>query len=208
MRLGGALLSRVLSRSCIPLVIEVTAPLSRRVEPPFSSDGRGVAATLAGSPTSGGGMKLEALRRLAGSGLALELEAVGQGDRLSADDGWSKQSREKARGPNGRTRRIAEQVDERRGCGRQNAGAEVVFVGDALVVEREDVGKIGEPLDHHDGEVDHRGIGVDAAAGVPGGERDLGRERGQQGRAEAVEVARAKDNLLQAGKIRDGGWSG
>ena len=32
------------------------------------------------------------------------------------------------------------------------------------------------------------------------------RERGQQGGAEGVEVARAKDNLLQAGEVGYRGW--
>ena len=142
------------------------------------------------------GRQFEDLRRLARRGLALELQTLRQHRTLSGGD----QRGQAAGGTDRRARPIAQQGDQVRNALRQIRGAQVVLVGDALVVERENVGDVGEPFRDHHGK-------VAGAVGAPDrhaivGQRHLAIERRQHG---AAEIGVAADPVADMRELRQVG---
>ena len=80
-------------------------------------------------------------------------------------------------GADRRARLVAEQRDEAGDAVRELRGAQVALVGDALVVEGEDVGEIGPPLEHLQAEVAGRRAASRAALARPASGRSSARRK-------------------------------
>ena len=157
----------------------------------------------------GRGREFKGLRRGAGAWLALELEAPRQGHRLARQDAGRNQRRQHSRSADRGTRPVAQQLNQLRGRLRQSGGAQIVLIGNPLVVEGENVGQVSPPLHHHHRQIGDRWIGV--RGGPPGVERLLhrrlarrGGQRRQERAAKVVEAAGAEGDPRESGKIRDG----
>ena len=131
-----------------------------------------------------------------GAGFALHLHALGQGDRNPR--AGRQQPRQRHLRAERWPRAVAQQLDQMVHALGQDRGAEVGLIGDPLVVEAEDVGEVGPPLDHL-----HREVPLGAR--LPAGELGLARRRPQQLVAERQIVADAVIDRGQIGWIADHG---
>ena len=179
------------SKSWSPLLAAVTAPFTRTLAP--SATKRlpvvtGSAAIASGSAIRVAVPSFEDLRLIAGTGLALNGKSLREGERFGAAHG----GRHDPGGADARTGTIAENTYQIADALGQIRRQEVILVGDALVIESENVGEIGPPLDHLHGQVALR-------AGPPVHQFGFAGPAQQQGTAEAYEIAYA---IQDAGLFR------
>ena len=97
--------------------------------------------------------EFEYLGLLTGPRLALDLQPLRQRRRLRSVH----QGRQRARGADCRPGTVAEKLNQAVGAFRPVSGAEIGLVRDALAIERQDVGEIGPPFHHLQGEVPRSG---------------------------------------------------
>ena len=153
---------------------------------------RSRAGHAGGLGEGGGGGGLEGL----GSSAGVAFDAMASPAGMTSGAGLEAITARRARGADARARPVAEQAGQAADARVEGGGSEVVLVGDLLVVEREDVGDVGPPVQDLQAEVAARGRLPDVQFG-------FAVEVPQQRVAEGGEIACPVGDPAQPGGVAD-----